>query len=167
MKRMGELRWKDILKGKDFVGVTLRDELIKARKADLIYIAELEGQVIDEKDFWADLAFKVGEYEDIQIPHLKKRIAEQQATIDQFERFLTSHIHLDAGEIFIRIRRDQYIVELEAQIEAVYRCQRWEDAMVSQDTALTSTYRMVKSTTGRFMKAADIYAALDSGVGDE
>ena len=58
-----------------------------------------------------------------------------------------------------------HIAELEAQIEAVYRCQRWEDAMVSQDTALTSTYRMVKSTTGRFMKAADIYAALDSGGG--
>ena len=44
-------------------------------------IAELEGQVIDEKDFWADLAFKVGEYEDIQIPHLKKRIAELEESL--------------------------------------------------------------------------------------
>ena len=47
-----------------------------------------------------------------QADSYEARIADLQATIEQFERFLTSHIHLDDGEIFIRIRRDQYIEAL-------------------------------------------------------
>ncbi|MDB4312017.1 hypothetical protein N9937_01175 [bacterium] len=44
LKRMEVNRWEEILKRREFAGICLRDELIRARKADLAYIAELEGQ---------------------------------------------------------------------------------------------------------------------------
>ena len=59
MKRMTDKRWKHIQKLQDFVGITLRDELISARRADLEHIHKIEKLLLQGMTINADQNKKI------------------------------------------------------------------------------------------------------------